>query len=370
MQFPTPHRQKLHRAMAVLGQRTGPTTHQINAMNTMDRERIRGRIRPRPVWGENVNLDHESPEPANEMRRRNCMVNRLPRRGFVPGGGGCSCTSGASSGSDTPARRAECKHAMVREVNCEAARRRRAVVPRQEEVQQPGLRLRGGSLAPAVKLENQKRPATDTIRTCCELPVPSPRSDRSKRRICRSYGRSWVTAPLHSLTMMAGVFLVVALLGLPVPVVTPVLGQTPAPTTSSPPSLSAAPTVSLMPSAQPSVSLMPSAVPTVSLAPSAAPSISSRPSLSPTALDSDKDGIPDSSDQVSLLLLYVHIQKHIADGLCRSIHLIWRHLILFIHCSHFPPTPLSFSSVPLPRRTRRCLGMSHRYRRRWHRRLH
>ena len=296
-------RPKLHRLLAVLGQRTGPTTHQINAMNTMDRERIRGRIRPRPVWGSEAGWDHDSPEPAREMRRRNCTVNGLSRRGFVPGGGGCSCTSGASLASDTPARRAECRHVTMGEMHSEAGRRTRSGIPRQEEVQQPGLR-RGGSLAPAVKLENQKRPATDTIRTGCELPVPSPRSDRSKRRICRNYSRrSWVTAPLHSLTMMAGVFLVVALLGLPVPVVTPVLAQptTAAPTTSSPPSLSSAPTVSLMPSAQPSVSLMPSAVPTVSLAPSAAPSISSQPSAPPTALDSDKDGIPDSSDQVSLL---------------------------------------------------------------------
>ena len=199
----------------------------------------------------------------------------------------------------------------MREMHCQAARWRRAGIPRQEEV-----RLRGGSLAPAVrKLENQKRPAvTDEIRTGCELAVsPIQGSSKISQRICRSYGRSWVTAPLHSLTMMAGVFLVVALLGLPVPVVTPVLAQptTAAPTTSSPPSLSSAPTVSLMPSAQPSVSLMPSAVPTVSLAPSAAPSISSQPSAPPTALDSDKDGIPDSSDQVSLQYIFMH--RHIAD---------------------------------------------------------
>ena len=84
MHFPRHIVKKLHNPWPVLGQRTGPTTNQINAMNTMDRERIRGRIRPRPVWGGNVGWDPDSPEPAREMRRSNCPVNGLSRRGSVP----------------------------------------------------------------------------------------------------------------------------------------------------------------------------------------------------------------------------------------------------------------------------------------------
>ena len=63
---------------------------------------------------------------------------------------------------------------------------------------------------------------------------------------------------------------------------------------------SSQPSISLQPSVAPSrlPSTQPSAVPTVSLAPSAAPSVSFQPSSSPTALDSDKDGVPDSIDEV------------------------------------------------------------------------
>ena len=83
---------------------------------------------------------------------------------------------------------------------------------------------------------------------------------------------------------------------------------------------SSQPSISLQPSVAPShrPSLEPSAVLTVSLAPSAAPSISSQPSAPPTALDSDKDGVPDSFDEVRRCgyLHFVLAGCHVLEDVC------------------------------------------------------